>query len=274
MLTRTARLVEASVTLRRRIWASLPWGVRLAEFFQLGAGEHNEGFTRSIFAGFLLNDVTGMPDINGKPAADFDIHGADIGRLANRLPKGYGGDFGKRIYIKLFSQFRGPTFVEDTMMTYLVHFMESKAAKIRPGSTLSESKNFVFRSITNEAKNALRSKHRETSDVVFDDDGSKTIDFSVLDETYGASHLERALRNVSGRLRQVHPDAELYVKLLLEGHRANEIIGDPRLNIPSMLPHPYGKQGHPLTVQSWAIYQKRIMEIMRDQFQDLPTSVY
>jgi hypothetical protein len=273
MTTRTARLVEAASSLRRRIWASLPWRLRLAEFLSRLAVSPIETFGKVIYAEFLSNEVQGMPDIHGKPASEFDTSRKP---LANRLPTGYGQDFGKKAYLMLMAKFHQPTMVEDILSSFMLRFIESGSKGIKPGSTLREAQNYVLVGVNREGLNYIRSQKRrqEVPDVYVSDEGEKPLDFGIFDEGPEANHLERILSRIAPQLRHIHPDAPLYVKLSLEGHTDREIIGDPKRGVPSMLSHPLSSQGKPLDDRFWnAVYKPKIFEVLKSEFKELPIAV-
>jgi hypothetical protein len=75
---------------------------------------------------------------------------------------------------------------------------------------------------------------------------------------------------VRGKLRQIHPDAEQYVKLsILDGYTDREILGDPANGVPSLLEHPYGGGGAPLNEKLWGHYKKKIYDVLKHGFEDL-----
>lgn len=267
--TRTARFIEASSTLRRRIWASLPWHVRLAEFFTRLAVSSADAFGRAIYAEFLTHGIVNMPDINGQPASTFS--GAPRS-LANRLPPGYGREFGKKAYGMLINKFHNPTLVEDVLSSFMLRFMEKGAANLRAGASRQEAEHYVMQGLTRQALNAIRDKGKEVSDVYFSGDGEEQKhDLVIFDEDSAQRQLARMLPKIKHKLEAIHPDAPLYVKLsVIDGYTDREIIGDPEHGVPSMLPNPVTKTGKPLTQRNWDMsYKDPIFAVLKKSFADL-----
>ncbi len=272
--TRTARLVEAAVALRRRIWASLPWHVRLAEFFTRLAVSYTDAFGATIYAEFLRHGITNMPDIHGRPASELASHG----RLADRLPHGYGGDFGKKAYSTLMSRYHDPSFVEDVLATYLENFLGWGSAKLKAGTPLKSAESYVMTGIVREGLNVMRSRSRkreESVESIGEGGEEHHHDVPVHDEETMDRLLLRALPRMKSRLERIHPDAPLYVKLsIIDGYTDHEIIGDPEHGVPSMLPNPETARGTPMSEKYWNLkYKGPIFQVLKDNFEHLRAAV-
>jgi DNA-directed RNA polymerase specialized sigma24 family protein len=267
-MERIAKLVLAAAEARRKIWASLPFGVRLAEFMSRLASSTTDAFGKVMYAAFLNSGVTDMPDINGKPASEFDLARKPI---ANRLPNGYGRDFGKKVFLILMGRLHNPETVEELMQDFALKFLEEEAKHMKPGWDLTHAQNYVLRAMQNRALNRLRLKH-EVSDVLGrpgDEEESHSIyDVTPSFDEASAEKLfnERMLPKVRSKLNAIHPDAERYVRLsLLEGYKDREIVGDPEHGIPTMLDHAQG-----MTERNWNSHIKpKIFKVLKDNFQDL-----
>lgn len=264
-MERIAKLVLAAAEARRKIWASLPFGTRLAEFMVHLASSTTDAFGKIMYAEFLSAGVTGMPDINGKPASEFDMARKP---LANRLPNGYGRDFGKKVFLILMGKLHNPEKVEELMQEIATSFLEQK--HIKPGETLAYAQNYVLRAVQNRALNLMRFKH-EISDITGQPDDED--EHSVYDVTpsYDEATIEklfneRMLPKVRSKLHAIHPDAERYVRLsLVDGYKDREIIGDPKNGVPTMLDHAQG-----MTERNWNSHIKpKIFKVLKDNFQDL-----
>lgn len=269
-MERIAKLVAASGAIRRKIWASLPFGVRFAEFLGRLASSSTDAFGKVMYGEFLQRGVVGMPDVNGKPAADLQI----THNTTNRLPHGYGREFGSKAFKILMGKYHNPQMVEDLMGDFLLRFLEKGSKHLKPGTPLKEAENYVLRGLQNDALNWLRKK-RETSDMLNrpgDDEEHSIYDVTPAFDEDSAEKLfdERMLPIVRGKLRKIHPDAEQYIKLsILDGYTDREIIGDPANGVPSLLDHPYGLGGSVLNEKVWWHYKKEIYDVLKHGFEDL-----
>lgn len=283
-MDRTALLRRAS-EVRRRIFASLPWGIRFASVLNQIAAEtghsrtwgvrfasflyrlaldattiHNWG--RALGAEFLLAGVEGMPD----PGPRWNPNSKSP---ALTLPSGYLATEMRQIYSLLTSGKHN--FDEETakdaidMWIAKVHGGHVKIDKEKAKSGLSSALSYAKTGIGFEA-NEIRRKapggivgipkekkkevgRPESLEDVGDE--SKTLRREIEDP----HALAKFQRLLSDRMRKewmeylakhVHPDIEIYLDLLMEGHSIKEIIGWPNKGIPSKLPH--WTQGGP---QNW-----------------------
>ena len=253
---RVAQLVETSGSVRRRIWASLPLRIRLADFLSRIAVSTAESFGTTVYGIFLQRGVEGMPPIKGQPAEEFDV------RRINRLPSGYGGDFGRKAYKMLMSRFHDVALVEDVMMSFALELTEKSRQWIRPGSSLRSAENYVLRGLTTRGLNVRRNRKREE----FLEPESET---GAPDEEAVSLQIKRELPKLRSKLDRIHPDASQYVWLsVVEGYTDREIIGDPAHGTPSMLDHPVGTRGNPLTLNTWNPYKAKIYDVLKPHFSE------
>jgi hypothetical protein len=291
-MDRVAKLVVAAEDLRRRVWASLPWGVRLAELYIRLAASSQEAFGNPIYAIFLLAGTKGMPNISGKTAEEFMAEfnakygekdwNAKFKLLSGKLPSNYGADLGKRIFAKVLANSKSTAKAEDIMSKWLMRFMTSGHKGLEEGGTLSRAENYVFKGVMNDANSAHKSpSNRERSMDQRNEDGEETeFDIPTSAEVEdlgkilpeGAVHQALKDPKLIRELEKAHEDAPLYVKMVLtDGLDDKSIVGDPRIGLPSKLPHPFNSQGKPLTPQSWDMtYKKKIMHALRDYFESNP----
>ena len=272
MMERIARLVTASTALRRKIWASLPFRVRLADVFSRLASSGTDAFGKVMFGEFLQRGVVGLPDIHGKPALEM----AGGRNITNKLPPGYGRAFGKQCFVMLMGWVHNPEVAEEIMSEFAVDFLESGSKHLREGSSLQEAESYVLRGLKNENLNRLRlhenaRRDRNTFRTNDDDEESVFEHMPTFDETTVEKLFdERMLPKVRQKLHAIHPDAEQYVKLMLDGHSDREILGDPEHGEPSLLKHPFTNLGKPLNENNWgASYKPKIFNILKKQFADL-----
>ena len=97
-----AKLASRASDLKRRIYASLPFGYRVAQLlFRLKIADDfiKRTIGRALYAEFIRAGVAGMPDVSGKPALDLQEKIIKLKmKGANILPSGYGGRFGGELW--------------------------------------------------------------------------------------------------------------------------------------------------------------------------------
>lgn len=270
MMERLARLVSASTALRRRIWASLPFRIRIAEVFSRLASMGTDAFGKVMYGEFLNHNVSGLPDIHGKPALEVANGKKNI---TNRLPPGYGREFGRKCFLMLMGLARNPQVVEEIMADFAVKFLESGSKHLREGTTLREAENFVMRSLKNANIDRMRKK-RELSDNLGDGEEGEARSLYDVTPTFDETTVEklfdeRMLPKVRQRLKTIHPSAEQYVKLIIDGHSDREILGDPEHGEPSLLDDPLTTTGKHLNEKNWGSYKVKIFDVLKKEFQDL-----
>lgn len=264
-MQRLARLIQSSTAVRRQIWASLPFGIRLGQFCVRLATSSTDAFGKMVYGEFLVHGITGMPEIHGRPAEEFDVSRKPV---ANRLPPGYGKAFGKSAFLILTSKFRNPQLAEEVLSSFALRFLSSGSAHLQAGMTLKEAERYVIRGLVNEAINA-KNKKREVSDVIFSEDGDEERrELQVFDDDSAERQLDRMLPKVRSRLRAIHPDAEQYLRLsIVEGYTDREIIGDPDHGVPSMLAHPFTSTGKPILERNFnTAIKPKIYNVLKDYF--------
>jgi len=257
-----ARLITAAEETQRRLYASLPWGYRVAQLFMVLSLDTTESFGRAIMAEFLLKGVTGMPD----PGPRWN---ASSKKPADTLPRGYGRDFADRVYKTLLGKFRDPDLAENAMMDFLIRFtLQGGSSHMHPGTSFDQAKQYVMQGVVRQGINIVqektRQRQREKPTYQQDDEGEEQqIDFSDphafedLADLIPQHQLKALLADLS---RKVHPDAGLYIKLLTEGYNEKEIVGDPAKGIEGKLPH------YNSSPQSWnANWKPKILKYLQER---------
>jgi len=241
------RLIQACQELRRKVYASLPWGIRLARaLFELRFGGTSEDFGRTAYGLFLMYGVTGMPETKIVPKNTREI---------NKLPKTYGSRFGKRVEGVARKFVRGNDADLEDLMAFMWSklFTDQTLKDLVAGKPLDEAERIVMRSIQNVAKDWLRyegrRRHEDIDEMVNAPGGMEQLNDVLLESEKEEimSDLERA---VSDRLA---PDLPLYFQLLLEGYTNSEIADKQML--PSL-------KDSPMSHQALAKYRKKIEEVL------------
>jgi len=216
-------LRRRAVDLSRRIYASLPWGYRVAKLFEVLAADSLDAFGRVVTAQMILAVVRGIPDIGGKPASDWiqDVHrrGPDV------LPPGTGRAFAGRVYKILLSKFSDPEVVEEAMAHVMLQATRGKI-HISNGSDIHTAQSLVITICLNRARDLLRAQGRRREDSLVRDreDEPREIDitdpeaFRDLDRSISPGDMNRILQDAA----RVSPRAREYLESVLRGDSQSE----------------------------------------------------
>lgn len=254
------RLVQAALDLRRRVYASLPWGYRLANLFTVLASSDTAGFGRVTYGLFLMYDVTGMPPIKGQDPALFKPETPR--EIERKIPPGYGAEFGKRafnILLRRFSKY-GPDFVVDVLSEGMIKILQGDKtlANSIKGKSLKDAENIFFTSLVHLGTDIERKRGKEKSTV--DDEGAEVAiedprAWGELENHLPEKEIEEIRRELAQVSPRLAPDLPLYFDLLLDGYKDSEIIRD------QMLPFLKDK---PMSQQAWSKgYKEKIKQILR-----------
>jgi len=222
-------------SLNRRIYASLPWGYRVAHLILRVASGYIDVFGRVVLAEFIKSGVEGLPPINGEPALAYQdkVQGP---RGPDRLPKGSGKAFGQKVYATLMAKVRNVEVVEEALSRVMLDFARGKV-RIEQGSPLPKAEAFIFHLVKNAVVDLSREQRsRPQGDMLLDEDGG-TIDFEDpntfrhFDQMLPRSEMSSFLRE----LEKVHPKAVPWLEAKLEGLSSREIadewgVSPPRVN--------------------------------------------
>jgi DNA-directed RNA polymerase specialized sigma24 family protein len=226
----------------------MSWGYRLAAvLYQVKFASDPEGFGRLVYGMFLMLRVTGMPPTPLVPSTSREI---------DRLPRGYGHDFGlaSRALARRFFTDEGE--VDDLLSVVgLKVLSDTSLHRGLAGKPISEAKSYVFKTIANQARDMLRSQRVRQHDVLDDLVGDPASWTSL-----GRHIPERETDQIKRELEAVVsprllPDLPLYFDLLLDGH-SNAEIAEKRL-LPSLRlqrpqkPDPFAANSE---IQSWSTW--------------------
>lgn len=225
-------LAARAKDLNRKIYASLPWGYRIAGLMLHLASGTTDAVGKAMYAEFLKAGVDGLPPINGEPASS--VADKYLGK-AHRLPSGYGREFGNKLYATLLSKARNPELVEETLSRLMVNMARGKTA-VKPGTELKQAESFVIGAAINLLKDIWREqkvrKQDETLDI--DQEGINLSDpsaFRHLENMLPHSELPRIMRDIEA----IDPRATSWFEAKLEGLLSSEIadewgVSKPRLS--------------------------------------------
>lgn len=260
-MNKLANLQKRAAVVSRALFASLPFHRRLAIVLAALVDTDLQALGRALGTVFIHKKVQGLPDINGKPALETP---------ANRVPPNYLHDFAANIRQILRSKSHSEDVADLTIANWLYRFVaEGGWQKMEEGRSLSEVRSYILNSLINQEKDELRrqkkNQMRNPSLDVTNEEGHATFEPSDPEATKKFyEHIQpHSLPRVRRVLEQkVHPDAPLFLDLLLEGHRATDIVGDPTTGRPTMLPHLKDK---PLSYRNWKkTYEPKIYHVLRE----------
>lgn len=256
-MDRTA-LLRRATEVRRQIFASLPWEIRVAIVFTQLA--HDAGLTTSwgklIGQLFLEAGVTGMPPTG-------DHYNPNSRNPAYTLPNGYMAKFMGDCYGLILKKYgiRATSLAQEAIQDYLAK-LASKKIQLK-AVPLATAESFVRHGIVLEAMTMARKELRDQarSESLEDtDEDSKSVsrdleDPNALVELYQAMSRRKWDEMMKYLAHKIHPDIPNYIKYKMEGYSNDEIVGAPKKGIMDigvdphtgevMLPH-YKAEGHPM----------------------------
>jgi hypothetical protein len=251
-MDRVSSLLKSARELRRQIWASLPWGYRVARLLMVLANANAEAWGKTLYAMFLQRGVKGLPDVHGQMADQWfealpESVQKNLNLLTRKLPSGFGSQFGHRLFKLALVIAKRPDKVDDEIQKLMEYLLKGAINRLTEGSPLKTAENYILNAVQNRAYNIQKEKSQELgrgqSTTVTDDSGAP-IDLDIQDDAMVKDldrelHIKRVLESprTKSLLGRVHPDAMLFIELILAGYEPAEIVGNPKAGRPSMLPH-------------------------------------
>lgn len=269
-----SRLITAAHELRREIYASLPWGFRVAELLVKLAG-HTDDFGRVAYGLFLMAGVTGMPTINGHPPEVFEPE--SVQDIPHRIPRGYGREFGAKVYRTLLKNFGGYVdIVEDIMSAGMLKVLnkENEFFSDLRGLPLARAEQILIVRLIRLGKDMVRkfdTQHGRLKSKPVDDEGRDVIEtiedpnsWADLGEMIPERVIDNIQKDLAAKINpKVLPDLPLYFKLLMEGYTDAEILRD------RMLPFLQGSD-KVMTQGNWVTtYKNKIKDVMERHLPEL-----
>ena len=259
-MDRVASISLRAASLYRRIFASLPWGFRVAWLLERLASDYIEAFGRAIYAEFLKLRMEGMPPIHGKDP--YEAINVNLPRLADRLPHGYGEDFARKSWKILLRKFKSEESIKESMGDFLLSFLGGGATHVDPSLGLKSAENFVLKSLINSILNYIKHHGYSRSMTVEDEEGGGYVEMDVLDPSAFKKFEEILppweMSKVKEDLLKVHPDAPLYIDFMMEGYEGKEIVNG------GMLPHWVDEKGEQKSYAGWhKVVLPKILAVLR-----------
>ena len=208
--------------LSRLIYASLPWGYRVAGVFIHLASSLTDTVGKVIYHAFIQAGVEGMPLISGEPPT------LEKFKRPERLPSGYGKRFAEKLYALLLAKARNPDVVEEVLSQFLVKVAQGKLEGLKPGAPIGMAEGYVSQMVVRVLMDHLRAefgrheKSRKPKLEDIDAEGFNPADpdaFRHLDKMLPRSEMTRLMRD----LEQVNDRAPSWLEAKLNGLKGVEI---------------------------------------------------
>jgi len=250
MKTTHATLIESVTALRRKVHASLPWGMRLGSLlFNLRYAADPATFGNVAYGVFLILGVEGLPRTSFVPNTIREI---------DRLPHGYGRDFGNRALGIARKYLAEDDDVEEVLSLVAMKLISNQSLKKSiQGKNIRDAENYVLRAVQNLAIDFLRTqkahRYEEITDLLHEP-GS----WEGLDELIPEAEQERIKQELEESVSPRMPDLPLYFDLLLDGV-SNKQIAEDRL-LPSL-------RHRPISQQALARYRDKVKNVLRQHFE-------
>jgi len=249
------RLVQAARSQKRELFASLPWGMRLAHvFFNLRLGGTAEEFGRTAYGLFLMHGVTGMP-----PAPFIPTNNRQISRLPSSYGKAYGTFIRSIIIRKLKTNSNSSDAVEDILAIAWQKLVSPSAVSAYSGKTLQEAEKYVNELVKNTVLSYLkyerRRRHEEYEEMT---DAVSNGSWENLDTFLLESQKEAIVEGIQQKFRKqpdFAADIPKYISLLFEGYNPLEIWEGGLL--PSL-------QKNPISYATLMTRQEVVREVFRE----------
>lgn len=211
-------------TLNRRIYASLPWGYRVAQVLIKLSYNLTETTGRVFYSLFLKSGVEGMPP------------GAEPGTKPERLPRGYGHAFGQKIYAFVLKKVRNPDLAAQVLSELLMKVAKGQF-KVDKGVHINKAESYVFQSAARAVVDVLREtkgrkdRNQDRKFEELDINLSDPSAFRELDELLPQYDLDQLLEE----LEDINDRAPSWLKAQLEGLSNVELaeqwgVGKSRIN--------------------------------------------
>lgn len=258
-------LVATASQLARKVFASLPFKVKLAAIYLKLAFDNGQTFGRYVYALAVYHGVKDMPPLKGSGAPEGPKPGEDAKKFIDRfvrVQKSYGADFGRQIYKLVMSKTHNEDKANDILSDLIEDMADggsSLASYFKEGMSLGQIESALKRSAAHAFVDEWRkTKRRKTDQFKVDDEGAEVelpsqpadvekMDLSPEDER----RLEQFIEQNGNKLGK--PDLDTYFELLRDGFDSNDIyqwrlLPSMQRNLPEDLrldptsPRPFGSK--------------------------------
>lgn len=199
------RLVTSAVELQRKVYASLPWGFRLANFLTRLADYGTKAFGQVFLKSLQTMGVAVPP---------------------TERPEAVGSMF----YKSLLSKFKNPDLVEEIMQDSIANLLDKnhRLNKMMQDKPYTECRAILMTAMKNLGIDVLRRRKKEEFSID-DPEGDRVVEDPGSWDELGEYIPERTLLEIEKDLAKtvnpkMLPDLPLYFKLLVDGYADSEIL--------------------------------------------------
>ena len=217
-------LAKRASDLSRRIYASMPFGLRVANLLVVLAADSLDAFGRVLTAQCILAVVRGLPDVGGKPASDWiqEVHK----KGPNVLPPGTGREFASRVFKILLVKFSDPEIVQEAMSAVMLQIARGKF-HVANGSSMHEAQSYTITAALNAARDILRARGRRRETPMTTDHGQE-IDIADPEEFRDLENSisEKDMASILSEAERISPRAREYLEAVLRGDSQSDWARD------------------------------------------------
>lgn len=202
----------------RLVWKYLalnqPWRSRVSRFLRRSAEQSADTLGIVVFAEFMGQGVVGLefnPNVKGAWDA-YKLKGA-VKKEAER--------FGKKANRLLLKRLGNEAAVDDVVQDYMTRLL-GRGLQLLPRTPLAKAEAYVLKSLVNASTDILRKLIRERRRNYDDGDLIEKEEpqaLGNLNAIIPEPHVTRVLQE----LKALHPRAQSFFQLALEGHSSSEI---------------------------------------------------
>ncbi len=208
---------------------------------------------KMCFGAFLILGVPDMPPVPEGSGLARAVEKKDLRNVANYIPHGYAmrelAAFTNKINTVIWKKARKPQDAQDAIASTMEKlFAGSKGIlKVDPSQGRAKCESWVLTVMKRVLLDLARGGQFDDPDTDSLTDDSEegegnqrdVADTMQMGRMLDRKRIEEALEDpdVLEDLKKVHPDAPLFVSLMLDGYDQKEILGNPPKGVPSMLPH-------------------------------------
>jgi hypothetical protein len=244
--------------------------MRLAYVIASLSGVELQALGRSLGVIFIRKKIQDLPDIHGKPALEFpvDQHKDPTKLLPADYLRGFAADLRKSLLAKYHSEQLVDVAISNWLFAFVV---EGGWKELREGAKLGEVFRYLLKSLNYVVLSDIQKTKRKKYDFGpsidnTDEEGNPTMQMGDPESEANFYHNlpTSVLPKVRQALQHVHPDAPLYLDLLMEGYTPAEILGFKAhaQTEDVMLPH-LKAEGLKAPYKSWkAIYEPKIKTVL------------
>lgn len=230
-------LITSANRVARKVFASLPWNVRLAAVILKLAESYGVYFGWTVYAAALFYGAEGLPDLDFKPK-DGESFNSFVNRFLRNPPKrDFGAEFGRKFYGRAV-KFFGSSGAEDALSSLLMQVLDTHSTLHGYFKNLSikQIESALFQALENKFNDSKRKQKRQRTDGMPSDEEGAEIELKdiktspdTLPSKMVLKQLEEKLqdpeirREVENAAKKLAPDLNTYFDLLMDGFEPRDV---------------------------------------------------